>query len=112
MTQAGDLRERYAFDQQGPIEMPGGVTAPGWTQQHACRAQVIYARGSETVEAARLEGRPIYKLRIRQCAAARGITTDARARDLRRGLEYAVIEVDSITDPAWIYLVIEGGKAA
>ncbi len=108
---ASELRESFAFDRPGTVEGPGGVTAPGWVQQHACRAQVIYSRGSEVVEAARLEGRPIYKLRIRQCVAARGITTSGRARDLRRSVKYSIREVDSITDRQWIYIVIEGGKA-
>ena len=112
MVQAGDLHERFAFDQPDTGEGPGGVTGRVWVEKHACRAQVIYARGSEVIEAARLEGRPIYKLRIRQCDAARGITTNGRARDVRHGVEYSIREVDNITDRQWIYIVIEGGKAA
>lgn len=106
------LAERFAFDEPMISESAGGVTRPQWAERHNCRAQVIYARGSETIEAARLEGRPIYKLRIRQCQAAKPITTDWRARDVRRGTEYSIREVDAITDREWVYLVIEGGKAA
>ena len=84
-----------------------------WQRHHECRAQLIYQRGSEVVEAARLEGRSIYKVKIRSCVAARAITTDYRMIDLHRvDTTYAVIEVDAITDPMWVYLVVEGGKAA
>ncbi|AJY47851.1 hypothetical protein TM49_01575 [Martelella endophytica] len=89
----------------------GGVTTTVFTQRYACRAEFIYSKGSEVVEAARLEGRPIYKLRVRSCSAVRAVTTDWRLRDARRNVEYAIIEADSITDRRWTYIVIEGGKA-
>ena len=113
MVGAGDLREAVAYDE--PVTDPAappGVTRPIWTERHACRAQFIYARGSEVVEAARLQGRPIFKVRIRQCAAARSITTGWQMRDTRRGVKYSIREVDAITDRRWVYLVVEGGKAA
>lgn len=100
---------------QEPVESTGagGVTMPVWADRHQARAKLIYQRGSEVVEAARLEGRPIYKVKIRSCAAARAITTDYRMIDLHRAdTAYAVIEVDAITDPMWVFIVIEGGKAA
>ena len=48
---------------------------------------------------------------MRQCAQAREISADWRMRDLRRGAEYNVREVDAITDRAWIFLVVESGVA-
>ncbi len=108
-----------AFDV--PAEDPdgrGGVEV-GWTLLHECRAEMIYARGSEAIEAARLEGRAIFKMRIRQCAAARSITADCRMRDLKRQGQdsqgqyvtgvYQVREADMITDRDWIYVVVESG---
>lgn len=112
VTNAGDLNEAVAFDEPVQSTGPGGVTSPIWFERHACRAQFIYSRGSEVVEAARLEGRSTYKVRVRQCEAARRITADWRMRDTRRGTEYAVIEVDSITDRAWIYIVAQSVKVA
>ncbi|MBU0642400.1 MAG: head-tail adaptor protein [Alphaproteobacteria bacterium] len=109
---AGHLNESVAFDEPVQSKGAGGVVSTIWTERHACHARVIYQRGSETVEAARLEGRAIYKWKIRSCTAARAITTDWQARDVRRAKGYAVIEVDAITDRAWIYVVVEGGKAA
>lgn len=110
-SQTSKLIEAVAFDMPAGTPGPGGVTSPGWEERHACRAQFIYSRGSEVVEAARLEGRPIFKIRIRSCAAARSVTTDWRMRDTRRGTEYAIREVDAITDRRWVYVVVEGGKA-
>lgn len=111
MTAAGDLREAVAFDEPVQSAGPGGVVTTVWTERYVCRAQSIYHRGSEVVEAARLEGRPIYKVRIRQCNAARRITTDWHMRDMRRGVKYAIREVDAVTDRAWVYVVVEGGRA-
>lgn len=121
MTGASDLLDAVSFDYPKQTPSEGGVTLTAWLPCHACRAQIIYSRGSEVVEAARLAGRSIYKLRIRQCAAARSIDQTWRMRDLRRGLpagepgdllpgtRYAIREVDAITDRQWIYLVVESG---
>lgn len=108
---AGALRERVAFD--APAHDGDGVQ-DGWADAAdatECSAAFVYQRGSEAVDAARLSGRAIYKLRIRQCAAARAITTDWRMRDLRRGTAYQVREVDGITDQRWVYIVVESGVA-
>lgn len=124
MMAAGKLNERFAFDVSEQVRKPGGVMSDVWVERHNARAELIYSSGSEVVDAARLEGRAIYKLRIRQCAAARQITADWRARDVRRGLpigvsgdelpgtRYSIGEVDSITDRAWVYIMIESGKVA
>ena len=106
------LNESVAFDEPVQTAGPGGVVTTEWTERYSCRAQFIYSRGSEVVEAARLDGRSTYKVRVRQCEAARRITSDWRMRDTRSGTEYAVIEVDAITDRAWIYIVVQSGKVA
>lgn len=106
------LNEAVAFDEPVQSAGSGGVVATVWTERLTCRAEFIYSRGSEVVEAARLEGRPIYKVRVRSCRQARAITTSWRMRDIRRGVVYSLREVDSISDREWIYVVVEGGKAA
>jgi hypothetical protein len=83
----------------------------GWSEVYACRGEFIYSRGSEAVDAARLQGRSIYKIRIRSSADARAITSAHRMRDVRRSVEYQVREVDPITDRAWVYIVAESGAA-
>ncbi len=121
MSGSGDQTERLAFDEPVQVADEGGVTRPIWTQRHVDLARMVYHRGGEAVEAARLTGRQIFKVRIGQCAAARRIDQTWRMRDLRRGMpdgapgdtlpgtRYAIREVDTITDRQWIYLVVESG---
>lgn len=106
------LIESVAFDAPTQAADGYGGVETGWTEAYACRASFIYARGSEAIDAARLQGRAIYKVRIRQCADGRAIDASYRMRDVRRDVEYQVREVDSITDRQWIYLVVESGVAA
>lgn len=113
------MLERVAFDEEIHAPDGSGGQVRDWVQRYGCRAKFIYSRGSEVVAAARLEGRAIYKVRIRQCAASRAIQPSWRMRDLRRGdltkplpgEEYNVREVDAITDRKWVYLVVESGVA-
>jgi head-tail adaptor len=120
---AGDLVESVAFDElTGGTDAFGG-TVEAWTERHTCRAEWLYGRGDEAVQAAREAGRQSYKVKIRSCAAARAITTDYRMRDVRRGLpsgvegdtlpgnRWNITEVDAITNRRWVYLVVEGTQS-
>lgn len=112
---AGRLREKVAFDRLIEVQDGIGGIETRWSEPEdafCCRAQFIYSKGSEVVEAARLQGQATYKIKIRQSAAAREITSDWRMRDVHRGTEYNVIEVDDITDRQWIYLVVQSGVPA
>lgn len=119
MTSGRHLTERFAFD--SPTTDPDGFGGDqvGWAEQFSRAAQVIYSRGNESVEAARLAGRSIYKVKLRSDSGTRTITTDWRARDVRRGVlsgefpgvVYNIREADAITDRAWVYLVVESGVA-
>lgn len=118
---AGRLRERVAFD----APLPGGTNAFGeqeftWSEARTCRAEFIYLRGSEVIEAARLEGRSVFKVRIRALGSALEITSKHRMRTVARGLpegegiaddlpgqRYNIQEVDKIADRKWIFLVVE-----
>jgi head-tail adaptor len=108
---AGKLKERFVFD--SPTTAPDGFGGQevGWTEEFTRAAEVIYQRGSEAIEAARLTGRSIYKIKLRGDSGTRTITTDWRARDARRGTQYNIREVDAVTDRAWVYLVVESGTA-
>lgn len=123
MARAGNLRERAAFDAFTGTPDGSGGEVRAWSQQFACWAEFIYSRGSEAVDAARLQGRSIYKVRLRSSSDSRAITTDWRMRDTRRGFpsgvsgdtlpgtRYNIREVDAITDPAWVFVVVEAGAA-
>jgi head-tail adaptor len=105
------LRESVAFDSITATPDGYGGEDRTWEEQHGCRAEFIYQRGSEAVDAARLQGKAVFKVKIRSCAAAREISTDDRMRDVRRGADYNIREVDAITDPRWVYIVVEAGVA-
>ena len=120
MSGAGDLSSRLAFDSpSGAHDAFGGATV-GWSEQIIRAAKIIYQSGNESVQAARLAGRAIYKVKLRSDSGTRAISTDWRARDIRSGLpsgvpgdvlpggRYDIKEVDAVTDRAWVWLVIEG----
>lgn len=108
MSRAGKLTERVAFDApSGTTDAFGGDTV-AWTAGNPVSAQWIYGKGDEGVQAARQAGRKAYKIKVRSSAAMRAVTTDYRMRDVRRGTSWNVIEVDAITDRAWVYIVVEG----
>ncbi|MCA0025474.1 MULTISPECIES: head-tail adaptor protein [unclassified Mesorhizobium] len=110
---AGSLRERVAFDAREAIDDDYGNTVAGdFSERFQCRAEFRSRGGSEAVVAARLEGRNIFGVYIRSSAQSRQITTDWRMRDVRRGIVYAIDAVDSVSDPAWVYLTVESGVAA
>ena len=71
---AGRTRERVAFDENTGATGSLGGTTVAWIERHRCRAQWIYQRGDEAVQAARLAGRKVYKIKVRACVATRALT--------------------------------------
>lgn len=120
---AGRLRDRVAFDLIVGTPDGSGGQIRTWSQQLECWGEFIYSRGSEAVDAARLQGRAIYKVRVRSSVASRAIGTDWRMRDVKRGLpsgvtgdalpgnRFNIREVDGITDRQWVFIVAEMGVA-
>ena len=89
MTSA-KLQDRLAFDAPTTASNGQGGTINGWAVQHECWAGITYLRGGETVIASRLVGVQPVVIRVRNCAAAREIGNDWRARDMRTGTVYAM----------------------
>ena len=112
MPGAGDLRHRVAFDARVETDDGAGNTRGAWDEQFTRPAAFIYAGGSESAMAARLEGRGVLKVRLRSCSQTRTIRQDWRMRDVRSGQVYAVREADFETDRQWVYLVVERGTVA
>ena len=120
MTGGGDLNERFGFDAPDGAPNAFGEVDASWAEQFTRAVKLSYFKGGEAVEAARQAGRNVFKVRLRACALTRTITTDWRARDLRRGPmggigddplpghRYNITEVDPVTSSALIYLVVEG----
>lgn len=105
---ASGLREAVVFDEPTTTTGSLGGEVVAWSDVYSCRAQWIYQSGGEAVQAARYAGRSLYKIKIRSCPEARALTTDHRMRDTRRATVWNIREVDAITDPRWIYIVVEG----
>lgn len=107
MKAAGSLDERIGVDAPTETTDAFGGVQTAWVEQFQRAAEFIYQSGNETVQAARLAGRSIYKIRLRSDSGTRAITTDWRIRDTRRATTYNVREVDAIADRAWVYLTVE-----
>lgn len=110
---AGELaRHHLAFDKREEVDDGYGNSVAGWQEQFVRSAAMRSRGGSEAVIAARLEGRNLMGIYVRADSETRAINTDWRARDLRSRTEYAVIHVDAVTDPQWVYLDLVDGVAA
>lgn len=109
--QSGALRHRVAFDAEQLTPDGAGGNALAWVPQHECAAAFIYQRGAESVDAGALTGTATFKVKFRSCVAARSITPEYRMRDVRRGIAFNIREIDAISDPAWIWIVVESGLA-
>ncbi|MEX0302216.1 MAG: head-tail adaptor protein [Leisingera sp.] len=115
------LRHAVAFDQEVESADDGfGGKTRSWTEIRPCQAAFTYMRGSEAIDAARLQERSVFKVRIRKIGAARDIAPNWRMRTVKVGLpegqgagdplpgtRYNVREVDAISDRKWVYLVVE-----
>lgn len=116
MTGAGDLRSRLVFASRVLTGDGAGNQQATWVDRLTCAAEVKPSRGSEVVDADRLQGRGLVTIRVRNTSATRQITADWMATDVRSGLEY---NIRSAFDPdlgrpmhgKWVELVAEHGRA-
>lgn len=109
---AGQLKELFAFDRRNDVADGYGNTQAEWVEQYRSPARRQMLRGGEGVIAARLQGSQPAVITIRSCVAARAITTDWRARDVRTGETYNVRTVSSSEDRSYIDLLVEKGVAS
>ncbi len=107
----GNRRHSVAFDAE--TKTPDGYCGlgTGWSEVHADRAEFIYQKGAEAIEAGRLTGTVMLKVRIDSCGAARALTVKHKMRDVRTGTEYNIRQVDVVTDQDSVWLVVESGVA-
>lgn len=109
---AGELNWRMRFEAPVAGDDGGGGVTTGFAPRFTVSAGLFNAGGSETVQAARLEGRSLARCRIRFSRQAREISTDWRMVDARNGDIWNIREVDDITEPrAFILLAVEKGVA-
>lgn len=105
-------RSRVAFDRREDIDDGMGNTVGEWVEQFQAAANLEPKYGTEAVMAGRLAGTNTYILTVRY-AAAKTVTTDWRARNIRTGEIY---NIRSITDAAerhqWLEMLVQSGVAA
>ncbi|WP_342643449.1 head-tail adaptor protein [Rhodoligotrophos ferricapiens] len=82
---AGQLRERVLFQTRLPDQDDGygNVIEGSWTDEFAVAARIQFLRGTESVMAARLEGREPVIITVRRSSQTEQITPDWRAVDAR-----------------------------
>lgn len=113
---AGPMRQLLAWERREDVnpDFPEdyGNTQSAFVTQFTMHAGRKALRGSEAVQAARLDGTQPYILTVRQCDQARLIRTDWQARDVRTG---RVLQVKSIMDPtdrgAYLDIMVVEGVA-
>lgn len=115
---AGDLRERFEFEARPEgNDGRGNAVVGDFSAVFEMRAQVFSETGrGEAVMAARLSGRSLITVRVRQCRATRAVTTDWRLRDVRTKVIYNVRDIaDPLRHSAdrgkWLDLLCESGVA-
>lgn len=120
----GRLNARVAFDARADADSGDGNHEGDFVQRFARRAGFTFLRGTESVIAARLEGRQPIVVRVRACSQTRQIDAGWRMRDLRNGEwvgsgadaywsgpAYAVRSVIPSDDRQWIDVTVESGVA-
>lgn len=114
------LIERVAFDSRQEIDDGAGNFEGKFVQAFECRAAFVYLRGTETVIAARLEGRQPIIVRVRRNSMTNQIDHDWQMRNLREGAwegehwkgpVYAVRSIIPTEDRLYLDITVERGVA-
>lgn len=79
----GQLRERLTFQSPSPVDDGMGNYTEGWSTEFTCWARLEPRVGGETLLAARLSGRQVYLIVVRQSSATLRIQPDWQAVDVR-----------------------------
>ena len=109
---AQELDHRIAFDAQTETDDGYGNVQGGFAERFRRWAAFRHRGGSESVIAARLEGRNILGIYVRADTLTRAITSDWRVRDIASGEVYAINIVDAVTDRQWVFIQAQSGVAA
>lgn len=116
VTGGGDLRSRVTFAERVTRSDNAGNMQAEWIDRLTCPAQIIAARGSESLDATRLESRGSDVIRVRFNPATRAIVADWKATDVESGVAY---NIRAVRDPfqgtpqhgRWIDCYCEQGLA-
>jgi head-tail adaptor len=108
---AGELRERFEFQERSPVSDGHGNEQGPWQARYECAGRRQMLRGGEQVMASRLEGRQPAVITIRANRMARRITTDWRARDIRSEEIWAIRSISLSEKRDFLDLLVERGVA-
>lgn len=109
---AGKLRDLVAFDERALVANDYGAKQNGFIERFRVRAAFEFARGSEDVIAARLEGKQPVLVRVRASAETRQIRPDWRMRDIHNDVAYAIRAIAPTPDRSGFLIQVESGVAA
>lgn len=111
---AGAMRDRLKLQRRADGPKVGGVVKKDWADIGQPFAAQLEARlGGEEVTAARLSGREIWQVTVRNCEQARSITADDRlvdARDVARTFAITSPPVDLNGSRQWLTFLAERGR--
>jgi hypothetical protein len=112
MPGAGDLRDKYRFDQRGLDA--NGDRLGAWDTDNGITvsAETVWLRGSESVIGMRLEGQQPVALTIRDSTQARTITTAFRAVNTRSGQVFNITSASPSNRLGFIDVLCVAGTAA
>ena len=108
---AGQLRQRIRFERPNAIANGYGGHTAGFEAVFDDRAAYTRLRGSESVVAARLQGRQPTVIRVRASMRARGAKTAWRIVDRDSGEIFNIRSVAETNDRRWIDFLAESGVA-
>jgi head-tail adaptor len=114
LTQTGSGRLYYhvAFDKRSDELDEYGNTVSAWAEQFQRRAEFRTMPGSETVMAARLDGRQPMQVNVRIDPEVALVGNDWQMRDVRNGLAYNIRDIRRDTsNRAMMVFMVEGGVA-
>lgn len=109
MIGAGDLRDRYRFDDRAADA--NGDKLGDWIEGFSVAAQTTWLRGGESVVSSRLEGTQPVALTIRDSAQARTITPGFRAVNSRTGQPFNITAVSPAKQRGFIDVLCVAGTA-
>lgn len=109
---AGQLRERFSFEERSSVSDGYGNTREAWTAQFVVAGRRVVLRGGETVMAARLQGTDPAIITIRASVAAHTIRPHWRAVDVRTNEIWAIRSVNPAERKDHIDLLVERGVEA
>lgn len=108
---AGELRERFEFQERVAASDGYGNEQGAWAARYECAGRRQMLRGGESVMASRLEGRSPAIITIRANSMARAITTDWRARDIRSEELWNIRSISPSEKRDYLDLLVEKGVA-